>query len=65
LSTAGWNVVLTARRELDLNDTAAECPGPTLVLAGSIVDEAFVKHLFEATVEKFGNPRPCDQRIQH
>ncbi|KAF8909003.1 hypothetical protein CPB84DRAFT_1959119 [Gymnopilus junonius] len=53
LSKAGWNVVLTARRLDQLNETAQLCPGETLVLAGSIIDEPFVKSVFEATTKRF------------
>ena len=54
LSKAGWDLVLTARREDALHATAQECPSSTLVLAGDITDEAFVKRLFASTLEKFG-----------
>ncbi|EAU85953.2 short-chain dehydrogenase/reductase SDR [Coprinopsis cinerea okayama7 len=54
LSNAGWNVVLTARREDALQKTATECPSSTLVVPGDVTDEGFVKTLFSSTVEKFG-----------
>jgi NADP-dependent 3-hydroxy acid dehydrogenase YdfG len=54
LSKAGWNVVLTARREVDLQETAAQCPNPVLVLAGDITDESFVKQAFETAKSHFG-----------
>ena len=54
LSNVGWNVVLTARREMDLQETAAQCPNPVLVLAGDITDESFVKQAFETTKSHFG-----------
>jgi len=54
LSKAGWNLVLTARRLDQLNETAQLCPGETLVLAGSITDEPFVKSVFEAATARFG-----------
>ncbi|KAJ7638314.1 hypothetical protein FB45DRAFT_902499, partial [Roridomyces roridus] len=53
LSKAGWNVVLTARRLEALEETASLCE-TTLVLAGDITDEEFVKKLFQETVERFG-----------
>jgi len=54
LSKAGWNLVLTARRLDQLNETAQLCLGETLVLAGSITDEPFVKSVFEAATARFG-----------
>jgi NAD(P)-dependent dehydrogenase (short-subunit alcohol dehydrogenase family) len=54
LSKDGWNVVLSARRETELNETAALCPGETLVVAGDVSKEADVTRLFEETVKKFG-----------
>lgn len=54
LSKAGWDVVLTARREVDLQETAAQCPNPVLVLAGDITDESFVQRAFETAKSHFG-----------
>jgi NADP-dependent 3-hydroxy acid dehydrogenase YdfG len=54
LSKAGWNVVLMARREPELQKTAAQCPNPVLVLAGDITDEPFVKQAFEGARSHFG-----------
>jgi len=54
LSKTGWNVVLIARRELELQKTAAQCPNPVLVLAGDITDEPFVKQAFEVAKSHFG-----------
>ena len=54
LSKAGWNVVLIARRELELQETAAQCPNPVLVLPGDIIDESFVKQAFERAKSHFG-----------
>jgi NAD(P)-dependent dehydrogenase (short-subunit alcohol dehydrogenase family) len=54
LSKAGWNVVLIARREQELQETAAQCPNPVLVQAGDITDEPFVKQAFEVTKSHFG-----------
>ena len=53
LSKAGWNLVLTARREDALHATAKECPSSTLVVAGDVTDETFVKKLFSTTLDKF------------
>jgi hypothetical protein len=61
LSKAGWNLVLTARRLNELKETEALCPNETLILAGDITDEPFVKGVFETAVAHFGesnhNPR--------
>ncbi|KAF7354805.1 hypothetical protein MSAN_01394800 [Mycena sanguinolenta] len=56
LCKAGWNVVLAARREDALNETAALCGSAEkcLVVVGSVADEAFVKTLFSKTVARFG-----------
>ena len=54
LSKAGWNVVLTARREAELNEVAQACPSPTLVVPGDVTDPDFVKALFSETIKKFG-----------
>jgi NADP-dependent 3-hydroxy acid dehydrogenase YdfG len=54
LSKAGWNVVLTARREAELKVTAEGCPASTLVVPGDVTDPAFVKTLFASTIEKYG-----------
>ncbi|KAH6912774.1 short-chain dehydrogenase/reductase SDR [Coprinopsis sp. MPI-PUGE-AT-0042] len=53
LSKAGWNLVLTARREDALHATARECPSSTLVVPGDVTDEDFVKRLFAQTLEKY------------
>ena len=53
LSKAGWNVVLIARRERELQETAAQCPNPVLVLAGDITNESFVKEAFEMAKSHF------------
>ena len=54
LSKAGWNVVLIARREQELQETAAQCPNPALVLPGDVTDESFIKKAFEVTTSHFG-----------
>ena len=61
LSKAGWNVVLIARRELELQKTAAQCPNPVLVLSGDITDEPFVKQAFEVAKSHFGR---CHRNAQ-
>lgn len=59
LSKAGWNTVLTARRLAGLKETAAMCPNETLILAGDITDEPFVKGVFDAAVAHFGEHVEC------
>ncbi|KAG7443161.1 NAD(P)-binding protein [Guyanagaster necrorhizus] len=56
LSNAGWNVVLTARREEALRESVKLCAHPenTLVIAGDVTSEDFVKELFAKAVENFG-----------
>jgi len=54
LSKAGWNVVLTARRLEHLKEVAILCPNETLILAGDLLDEPFVKGLFEVAHAHFG-----------
>lgn len=54
LSSEGWAVVLSARRENELENTASMCPGETLLVVGDVTKEADVVHLFEATIRRFG-----------
>ncbi len=54
LSEAGHAVALTARSADDLKDTAAACPGPTLVVPGDITDGAFVDDLFARVEAELG-----------
>ncbi|PBK74621.1 NAD(P)-binding protein [Armillaria solidipes] len=56
LSNAGWNVVLTARREEALQESLKLClhPENSLVIAGDVTNEDFVKELFAKAVERFG-----------
>lgn len=54
LSKAGWNVVLIARREQELQETSGQCPSPTLILLGDITNESFVKEAFEVARSHFG-----------
>ena len=66
LSKAGWNVVLTARRDAELKATADECPSSTLVVPGDATSADFVKTLFSSTVEKYGaylEYLPLPQRV--
>ncbi|KAK0244441.1 hypothetical protein EDD85DRAFT_925484 [Armillaria nabsnona] len=56
LSNAGWNVVLTARREEALQESLKLClhPENSLVIAGDVTNEDFIKELFAKAVERFG-----------
>jgi len=56
LAAAGWNVVLAARRQDALLQTAnlIARPSACLVVAGDVTDEGFVKTLFAKTVDQFG-----------
>jgi NAD(P)-dependent dehydrogenase (short-subunit alcohol dehydrogenase family) len=54
LSDAGCRVALTARSKDQLEETAAECSGPTLVLPGDITDQATVDSVFAATEREWG-----------
>ncbi|SJL07283.1 related to 3-oxoacyl-[acyl-carrier protein] reductase [Armillaria ostoyae] len=55
LSNAGWNVVLTARREEALQESLKLClhPENSLVIAGDVTNEDFVQELFVKAVERF------------
>ncbi|KIJ14097.1 hypothetical protein PAXINDRAFT_135411 [Paxillus involutus ATCC 200175] len=56
LSGAGWSLTLTARRLTQLEETKAACANPVscLLVDGDITSEAFVKTLFDQTIERFG-----------
>ncbi|PPQ77468.1 hypothetical protein CVT25_011338 [Psilocybe cyanescens] len=54
LSKDGWHLVLTARRLDQLKETALLCPNETLILAGDITDEPFIKGVFEVALSHFG-----------
>lgn len=56
LSVAGWNLVLTARRQDALEETSRRCslPENCLIVAGDVTDETFVKELFIKAVARFG-----------
>jgi NAD(P)-dependent dehydrogenase (short-subunit alcohol dehydrogenase family) len=54
LSTEGLRVALTARRQAALDETAAGCTGPTLVLPDDITDPAAPDRLFEDVEREWG-----------
>jgi len=55
LSKASWDIVITARRLDQLEETKTQCgEAKVLVLAGDISDERFVLELFRQTVSTFG-----------
>ena len=55
LAVAGFRVALTARSEAELEATAQDCPGSTLVLAGDATDPAWVEDCY-ARVETAWGP---------
>jgi NAD(P)-dependent dehydrogenase (short-subunit alcohol dehydrogenase family) len=54
LSEAGFSIALTGRRQSELEATAAQASGETLVFAADISQPDAVRDLFAATHEKFG-----------
>lgn len=54
LSAAGWTVVLSGRREVELQVTASKCVGKSLVSVGDITKEEDVIRLFKEAGETFG-----------
>jgi NAD(P)-dependent dehydrogenase (short-subunit alcohol dehydrogenase family) len=56
LSKSGWNVVLSGRREAELEETAKQCAQDvkTLCVSGDVSVEENVKALFDKTKEVFG-----------
>ncbi|GAA1162041.1 SDR family NAD(P)-dependent oxidoreductase [Ornithinicoccus hortensis] len=54
LSREGVRVALTARNADQLAQTAAECPGPTLVLPADITDPAALEDVFSAVEQEWG-----------
>src|SRR3954470_16954235 len=52
-SRGGASVGLVARTETDLKTVAAELPGPSLVLAGDVTDEAFNESVADAAVTEW------------
>jgi NAD(P)-dependent dehydrogenase (short-subunit alcohol dehydrogenase family) len=53
-SQAGASVALVARTEADLKAVADELPGPSLVCAGDVADEAFNESVADAAVDAWG-----------
>jgi NAD(P)-dependent dehydrogenase (short-subunit alcohol dehydrogenase family) len=53
-SRAGAHVALVARTEADLEELARELPGPTIVCAGDVADEAFDEAVADAAVAEWG-----------
>ncbi len=53
-SQAGARVTLVARTEADLKGVAAELPGPSVVCAGDVTDEAFNDTVAATTVAEWG-----------
>lgn len=53
-SRAGARVALVARTERDLKGVASTLPGPSLVLAGDVIDEDFNEQVADATVAEWG-----------
>src|SRR5436190_278123 len=54
LNTAGYSVVLAGRRAEELERTAAQVAGQTLVVPTDVTDPVSVETLFAATKEKYG-----------
>ena len=54
LSAAGHRVGITARNEAELNETAAQCPGPSLVAPADLTQTGAVDSVFAAMESAFG-----------
>lgn len=54
LSQEGLRVALTARTREQLEQTAAACPGPTVVVPADLTDPAVVDSLFTTVEEQWG-----------
>jgi NAD(P)-dependent dehydrogenase (short-subunit alcohol dehydrogenase family) len=54
LSAEGLRVAVTARSKDQLEETAADCPGPTLVLPDDLTDPAAPDRLFDAVEREWG-----------
>ena len=54
LSTAGWSVALTGRRQTELEATAALCSGRTLVVSADVGQPDQVRTLFNTIEAEFG-----------
>jgi NAD(P)-dependent dehydrogenase (short-subunit alcohol dehydrogenase family) len=50
----GWRVALTARGQSGLDETAARCAGPTLVLPADITEPAAVERIYEQIEQAWG-----------
>jgi len=53
-SRAGASVALVARSEVDLKAVAGDLPGPSLVVAGDVTDEACNEAVADAVVDEWG-----------
>src|SRR5436190_20933912 len=53
-SQAGARVALVARTEKDLKEVADGLPGPMIVFAGDVTDDAFNESVADATVAEWG-----------
>lgn len=56
LSRGGYAVALTARSREQLDETAAECPGPTLVLPADMTAPGAVDELLDRVEEQWAAP---------
>jgi len=54
LSAAGHRVALTARTDADLDETATECTGETLVLPADITSGEAIEGLFDEVEKRWG-----------
>ena len=54
LSAAGHRVGLTARNAAELGETAAQCPGPSLVAPADLTQDGAVDSVFAAVESTFG-----------
>ena len=55
LSSKGWNLILSGRRQEALEETVRLCPGPApSFVVGNIADEEYVKRLFETVKGVYG-----------
>ncbi|WP_431473735.1 SDR family oxidoreductase [Ornithinimicrobium sp. W1665] len=56
LSQEGYAVALTARSREQLEETAAACPGPTLVLPADMTSPGAVEELLDSIEEQWAGP---------
>lgn len=54
LSNAGLRVALSARSVAQLAETAAQCPGPTLVVPADVTDPTDIDRMFDAVEQEWG-----------